>query len=123
MTEAIPPIFIWEPGDLAILASVAGVSSHLEPLDVKDATYTAYDSQGRRLRLGVDKVRRRVLGFSVFVERVVVHDVEESPEYRQELHEILVKFLGRLGEKTSTLDSLSLRELQDVALRHVKLLE
>lgn len=47
------PIIIDEHGDISIFLSVAEACDYLEPIDVKNNEYSAYDSEGRCLKLGI----------------------------------------------------------------------
>ena len=57
-----PPIVIDEHGDVSFYASVEAAARALEPIDVKNNEYVAYDSQGYILQLACRGPRVVILG-------------------------------------------------------------
>jgi len=115
----VPPIFVWDPGDLGVFDSVALAQSALEAIDVNYGAYVAYDADGRRLTLRVEKgPRERVFLFwHVQRESVVIECSEEAASGQAELREILESFLGAVGEDPAQLRQMSLSELESIARR------
>lgn len=114
----MPPIFVWEPGDLSIFGSVASACNHLEATDVRQNLYSAYDHSGRKLTLEVAKGSRRYWLFTIPVELVVMRRAS-AMENAEELRELLITFLTRVGEDPARLRSRTLSELADSAYRRV----
>jgi hypothetical protein len=113
-----PPIIFSNRGDLLFFRSVSDAEAYLEPIDVEQEEYVAFDSQGARLSLKVVKREHSTLaGLWRFPVSCVA--VRESPGERQEqeLRRLLVDFLERLGEKRSRLDLLDLSALLDLGIR------
>ena len=92
-----PPIFVWEPNDLASFGSVEEAESYLEPIDVRNNLYSAYDVEGRRLTLGITASSKKSL-FGSPIDRVTVACEEGAPPNRDELRAIFVKYLTSLGQ-------------------------
>lgn len=66
------PIIIYENGDFLFFDSVREAADYLEPIDVKNNEYTAYDVNGRLVDLKiVAESERGFLGISREAERVV----------------------------------------------------
>ncbi len=67
------PIIVDEHGDLMVFASESELSDYLEPIDVKNGEYTAYDSKGEQLALLIEteEQRSKILG-RTSRERVIV---------------------------------------------------
>jgi len=67
-TEPVPPIFVFEGDDLSVHDSVEGAEGFLEPPDVREGIYVAFDSQGRVLTVELDG------------QRTVLTPAEDSPQ-------------------------------------------
>lgn len=90
------PIFIDNNGDIRVFASVQDAENWIEPIDVRDNEYEAFDSEGRRLRLTVQKQE----GFLRFGrEYVQITEVESEPKHAADLRERLQTFLNAAGER------------------------
>jgi hypothetical protein len=92
-----PPIFVWEPNDLASFGSVEEAESYLEPIDVRNNLYSAYDVVGHRLTLGITASSKKSLLGSP-IERVTIACEEGARPNRDELRAIFVKYLTTLGQ-------------------------
>jgi len=103
-----PPIFVYEPNDLDVFESVRLAERYLEPPDVLDGAYSAYDSEGRLLKLGVSDDGMRV----------VIHPGEPVPEHAQELRAAIIVLLSAVGVSRQWLDSASLPDLVHKALEY-----
>ena len=97
-----PPIIVNEHGDVQVFETVDHAEIALEAIDVRNAEYTAYDSDGRRLIVSVlnrdDEVR--ISGDEDFVTSC------------DELKKVLSDFLIRTGE-SEEVEEMSLRKLID----------
>ena len=112
----VPPIFVWETGDLTCFATVADAQISLEAIDVKDGAYIAFDAEGRRLRLSTQVERTGGFLFpNSPIERVVIDCAEDTPSGQGALSDILRSFLQSVGEDSTRLRSLSLAELEERA--------
>lgn len=81
-----PPVVIDENGNILIYRSVEEAATALEPIDVKNDEYIAYDSEGRLLTLETDNVN------------VMIYAKEHIPLHADELEMKLREFLFRIGE-------------------------
>jgi hypothetical protein len=89
---------VWESGDLHAFKSVAEAESALEADDVRSGIYKGFDAAGRLLNLGTSVQQERFLWlFSIARERVTVSLAEDVPAHRNELADILVRFLTATG--------------------------
>jgi hypothetical protein len=117
-SSPIPPLLVWESGDLGSYGGTEAVERALEATDVKSGIYRAFDAAGRLLRLEVREDREKVLHFfSVTRDRVVVSLAEEEPSQREELREILVGYLESVGEARDEIARMSFDELVVAASR------
>ena len=109
-----PPVIINEAdGSLGIFRSVEAAEQHLEPIDVENDEYTAYDSTGRRLKLCVRSRPRRILfGLCrVQIKEVYVEMPAEESNVSAELQIVLARALQKAGMDTATVRGASLEEL------------
>jgi hypothetical protein len=81
----VPPIVTDEGGDIGVYPSVASACLELEPIDVLDGAYEAFDSRGFRLR--IDAARDVVS---------MVLDSESAAD-PAELERRLRRFIERVG--------------------------
>lgn len=98
------PIIVYENGDLLIFESIKDAVVYLEPVDVENDEYTAFDSEGYNLKLRTD-------GNIVFIEK----QDSKSSEY---LHEILTEFLVYLGITAEWCATATLSELAEKGLNY-----
>lgn len=102
------PIILSENGDVSFFDSVHAAEEYVEPIDVRNQEYVAYDRTGRRLDLRVvTKYRLRDV-----VEIVDREDAETAPE---ELGELMRTHLSALGFQPVEFDGLSLDALVHLA--------
>jgi hypothetical protein len=114
----IPPIIVDEYGDLAFFRSAADAERYLEPIDVKNEEYTAYDSVGRRLTLGVARKETRFF-YGILkgaVEVVTVRD-ESGVDAAEELRQLLLEYLEGTGKSTKSLEGAALETLIEQAVQ------
>lgn len=107
-----PPIIIVEDGDLQLYPSARDAALDLEAMDVRDGIYTAYDSEGRLLKLGIKADKSE----SVTIEP----GGEPDPTRAAELREALGRFLANVMKKAS-LEKAELPELIEQGMRFFKL--
>lgn len=115
--EPTPPIFVWEPADLATFDSVAEAESYLEPVDVRGELYTAYDADGRRLALGIRGEPSSFLWKKFEKEFVTIRCDDNSVSHRGELQRILTEYLVRIGSPVAEVVALSWEQLVATARR------
>lgn len=97
MEPPTPPIVVDENGDLTIFNSVAEAEGHLEPVDVANDEYVAYDAKGRRLRLEIDP-REKVRGFVVSNDYgVKIRLMEGQSSAEPALRSALLRFIRLAG--------------------------
>jgi hypothetical protein len=105
--ERIPiksPIVVTEPGDADVFETVEAAESYVEHYDV--GVLTAYDSEGRLLRL------------LPTTPRITIEAAEWTPNHIEEAREVLLQFLQAVGESDETLSSRALGELFAIALKY-----
>jgi|CXWL01.1.fsa_nt_gi hypothetical protein len=109
-----PPIIISENGSLIFFRSLAEAERYLEPIDVRNQEYVAYDSEGRRLDLRVEKevfaiglLRLR----QIARERVRIDQAQEDSAHPEELKNILQDILKKIGISPDWLHSATLQDL------------
>ena len=112
-----PPIIIVEHGDVTIFESVAKAQLGLEPIDVRNGEYVAYDGDGRLLRLTViQKENPSFFGKAKSIESVEISDVEEG-DFAGDLREVLINFFKSTGIYDQEDESLSLDGLINKAVK------
>ena len=94
------PIIVSNFGDVLIFDSIEKAERYIEPIDVDNNEYIAYDSEGHLLHL-VNLPRYQV----------AIEPAETEPNHANELREILMDFLARTGVSKSWLSRASLQEL------------
>lgn len=100
-----PPIVIDARGDLLVFASLAAAERELAPADVRAGAYpSAYDIEGRLLRIEVHTRERRLLGVLLdIVETVRIVAYEHIPTHDQALHQLLARFVSPVPAITAGL--------------------
>jgi hypothetical protein len=94
-----PPIILDERGDTGIFDSVESAELEMEPIDVEDNRYVAFDSVGRLLRI------------LPTTPRVTLEAAEEVSNHTEQVRMLLIKFLRDCGSTDPNLPSLKLEEL------------
>jgi hypothetical protein len=79
--QPIPPIFVDNRGDVSTFRSASYAESYLEPIDIENREYTAYDASGRLLALSADR------------RRVYISLAEQEPTHSESLEKVLRHFL------------------------------
>ena len=87
-------------------ASVEAAESYLEPIDVEQERYIAYDSRGRRLKLIATS------------PRITIKAVEKDGRHQGELQSLLRKYLESVGVDGHWLLRASLPELVAKSLEY-----
>ena len=99
-----PPIIVDETGPIYVFDSIEAAAIYLEPIDVEDNIYVAFDSTGRLLRL------------LPTTPQITIEAAEEVPNHTEQVREILIKFLKRFHPTDPNLSNLTLRELVEKSL-------
>jgi hypothetical protein len=95
------PILVFEGDNVEAFASVKDASLYLEPIDVKNGTYEAYDSSGVQLDLSTAAAARSRHGLLDYLFRpkqtecVMIRDRERRPPNAHELRRRLITFISR----------------------------
>ena len=105
--QSIPPIFVIDGLDVGVFKSIEEAVLQLEPLDVDRGEYSAYDAQGRLLKLVVDGAR------------VTAQLAESEASHARELSALLREFLEAMGELNETDPECDLRYLVDASRRFI----
>lgn len=101
-----PPIIVNNRGDAAIFRSRNAAEEYMEPADVLDDQYVAYDSRGRLLYIDVEG------------GRVWVRGGEINPSHADDLRGILIRYLTYMKMPTEWLDNATLQELVNKRLEY-----
>jgi hypothetical protein len=103
----VPPIVIAEGMDVDFFRTTEGVGRYIEPWAVTDPCFVAYDGEGRRLDLVIERhVKHRKWLPDLKFEVVGVHLQEGEPSHVDELRALLSRFCAEVGIPTSANDSL-----------------
>jgi hypothetical protein len=95
------PIIVVEHGDVTIFESVTKAQIGLEPIDVKNGEYVAYDRDGHLLRLTVVQIEKpSFFGKAKSIEGVEISEAEDGIDNASELRKALINFF----KKTSVYD-------------------
>ena len=112
--DVVPPVFLLEAGVLdAGYGSLEELVRSVEGVDVDDGIYSVFDSEGRRIHLCAEGVRRGRFWVEIGAVRVVA--IERLPAGAEELREALVASLSSLG--VPEVESLDLASLVVLAMR------
>jgi hypothetical protein len=93
------PIIVDENGPVYIFETLKDAELYLEPIDVSNNRYVAYDSEGRLLRLRPTE------------PRVTIESAESIPTHSSELRAALIGYLGYFGVDKDWLAQASLKEM------------
>jgi hypothetical protein len=117
VTRLKTPLVVSDNGDLHFFASADDAERCLEPPDVRDGAYVAYDAEGRVLALRVEEERVPVLfGLThAMIERVRVDAAGEAPLRPAELREALLAYLHATGKAPAGGEGLPLEDLVALA--------
>jgi hypothetical protein len=93
------PIVVDNRGDVILFEDVATMGRYMEAIDVRNAAYLAYDSEGRLISLGttLDATRSHFGRLTGPVEVVCVNGVEDAPTHAQVLAAKIKIVLARVG--------------------------
>jgi hypothetical protein len=94
----VTPVIVDERGDVLFFESVERAEGKLEAIDVRNEEYVAYDSEGRLLKLAIERSETSTffgLGTNV-LDYVVVEGAEDRPNHAPQLPAVLVRFSGGL---------------------------
>lgn len=104
--EICPPIIVDEQGTAIVFESIEGAERYLEPIDVRNNEYVAYDSEGRLLR------------FLPTSPRITIEAAELDPRHSTEVRELLIRLLGYTGVAVDMLRGESLQDLVTKSLEY-----
>lgn len=107
------PLFIDNNGDILVFESVQDAENWIEPIDVRNGEYEAFDAEGCLLRLTLEKEP----GFWKFArETVKISSAENEPSHADELRKRLLRFLKVANDRPID-DNASLSQLVNTARR------
>ena len=101
-----PPIIADSRGDVLVFDTVALAASYMEPVDVRNGEWVAFDSEGRLLTVEVEPKGRH--------ERTVLKPGEGIPDHASILRNTLVRYLLRTRLAAPGMEQMSLRQLIDL---------
>lgn len=102
-----PPLFVIEGHDMSIYGSVEDSQNDLEPPDIAEGIYKAYDARGRRLQIETN-------GRDTYISLA-----ETVASSAAELEAELRSFLRQLDEPLATEEGCDLPCLVEIAKNHV----
>lgn len=111
----IPPIIVYDKGDISVFSSISLAQNYLEPIDIP--SYEVFDSQAKRLTLISKKIEKRVIGFRIKVDVVEIIDTNDPKDCKEELRKRIIKFLSDVRDiakiqlTQEEMDQLSLDQL------------
>jgi hypothetical protein len=111
-----PPIIVRGDGDLMVFGSDVDAARRVEPIDVEDGVYRAWDSEGRILTFNVERRREPGLIGSRTVEAVTLDEAPGRTDAAQ-LREELISYLSRRDFPREDVDKLSLERLVSTAAK------
>jgi hypothetical protein len=106
----IPPIIVNESqekhlsGDVTFFQTSEAASQYLEPIDVANGEYFAFDSVGRLLKL-------QIAG-----QHVVIEDAERIPSHAGVLRDLLIEFFERAKNNQGPFEQLTLNQLINIGI-------
>jgi hypothetical protein len=117
------PIIVSVPGDIFIFRSVQEAERYLEPPNVKGGQDVVYDSEGRRLSLEVLlEPDTKLLGVTISgtgIEKVTIGREESLPVNGDELRQLLIDFLVRVGAAPESFHNATLEDVLDKAIQRL----
>ncbi len=111
-----PPIIITEHGDVSIFESPDDAQMYLEPIDVENGEYQAYDKDGHILNLRVIGVDRPSFFGMIRTKRIKVEEASDKKEHPDELKRILLNFFKDTSIYDQSDESQPLNKLIDKAV-------
>ena len=116
----VTPVIVDDDGDLDFFASVEDAELYLEPWAVEEG-FTAYDSEGRLLEIGVDRRESSFLFglLKTVVDHVVIEAAEDEPDHALQLRATLLNFLEATGVALDNSDVMPLQELVRKGVEHL----
>lgn len=113
-----PPIIVVEHSDVTIFESVEKAQNWLEPIDVKNGEYVAYDRDGRLLRLAVKPIERQsFFGKKKSIEGVEISEAGDGIDHAPELRKALIDFFKKTAVYDREDEVLELTDLVNKAIK------
>jgi len=109
----VTPVIVDEHGDVSFFESVEHAEGKLEAIEVRNEEFVAYDSEGRLLKLDIERAETSTffgLG-ETMLEYVVIESARDRPNHAPQLRAALVRFFERVGVPPDDSDHVTLREL------------
>ncbi len=113
-----PPIIVSDTGNIYLFRLVQEAETYLEPPDVEDGQTIVHDSEGRRLSLEIVAEAHKFLGITISgAEKVRIGREESLPIYDNELKQLLIDFLVRVGAAPESFENAALEDVLDKAIQ------
>lgn len=117
-----PPIIVYDPGDVIIYECIKDVTIGLEAIDILNGNYTAYDSNGRLLKLIVDPTvydsKGNLIRLKDVAKGIQIEATEDFPSHEKELKDILHDYLLELGINSLEVKDVNLASLINLATKY-----
>lgn len=114
--EILPPVFLWDPNDLAVFRSLAEAASWLEPIDAADGRTRAWDSTGLPLTV---RVEGRITGRRWIDQtgaRTTIAAGTPGAEHVEAFRSALVTYLTEVGREIADATEWTLQDLVQEAV-------
>lgn len=112
------PIIVSDTGNIYLFRLVQEAERYLEPPDVEDGQTIVHDCEGRRLSLEIVADVHKFLGITITgAETVRIGREESLPIYGDELKQLLIDFLVRVGAAPESFDNAALEDVLDKAIQ------
>jgi hypothetical protein len=109
------PVIVSENGDLMIFKSVEQAQAALEPIDVKNGEYVAYDSEGFLLAFEIVRFKKNNI-FRANHEVEAVELKKSTKHCPKQLSELLIQFFKNTNTYVREDDSAKLQDLIQKAI-------
>ena len=98
------PIIVDEHGTAMIFESLKDAELYLEPIDVRNGEYLAFDSDGRSLKL------------IPTTPEITIESDELEPQHQDHVRDLLIRLLSYAGVDSEVLKKKSLQDLVEACL-------
>lgn len=112
----LPPLFVFEQNSIDIFHNIQDLENKLEPVDVENNAYQAFDSLGNLLELSViSKETRFLWKFTLSVKAVKVSN--SYPNHQNDLLEKLQVSYLQYSKQDGSFENMTLKALQEKVIQ------
>lgn len=116
----VPPIIVIDGGDVGIFKTKEEAEMFLEPIDVENGEFIAYDSEGRLLDLYTVTEYQPcclLLFIKIPIKHVKIQCKETEPKHKEDLYNALISFLENIEINSEDVRNFDLKELIDFLVK------